>query len=388
MINKNSEKTYDVVVVGAGPSGSTLGALLAENGLDILVIERERFPRQKLCGGCITWKTRKWLEEVFNISLSGHSSVQSICQDYFIYEKFREKVFQKSSEPFYFVDRKEYDQELANLAKKRGCMFLFGDRVIHFDVRDNVVFTESGHTYRGKIVVGADGATSVVRRKISRDNIKNYLALAFQMRVPGEKVKSKYRNTPAKLFVGGMKRGYSWIFPQGDNFLIGLWGSIKENKKLKYKYLALLSRLTEMDPKEKLSLPSCLAPSGYFMKEPGDKRVLLVGDAAGYVDPLTREGIYYAHKSAECASKAIIDYFTSNGKMDLIQSYKRRFLPVFKELIISRRLSNLAYSPLRYFAYFLNKPGFYSRLADIIHGKRKYSDIPLLSRWSRRPSLK
>ena len=63
MARKNSEKTYDVVVVGAGPSGTSLGALLAENGLDILVIEREKFPRQKLCGGCITWKTRRWTQK-------------------------------------------------------------------------------------------------------------------------------------------------------------------------------------------------------------------------------------------------------------------------------------------------------------------------------------
>lgn len=388
MAGKNSEKTYDVVVVGAGPSGSSLGALLAENGLDILVIERERFPRQKICGGCLTWKTWKWLEEVFNISFSEHFSVQSICQDYFIYERFREKVFQKSSEPFYFVDRKKYDQELVDLAKKRGCMFLFGDRVIHVDDRDNVVFTRSSHSYRGEIVVGADGAASVVRRKISRDNIKHYLALAFQMRVPGEKVRSEYRNTAAKLFVGGIKKGYSWIFPQGDSFLVGLWGSIRENKKLKHKYLALLSRVTEMNLEEKPALPSCLAPAGHFMTAPGDKKVLLVGDAAGYVDPLTKEGIYYAHKSAECASKAIIDYFASKRKTDLIQSYQHHLLPVFKELIISRRLSSLAYSPLRCLAYFLNRPWFFSRLADIIHGKRKYSEIPLLSTWSRRPSLK
>ena len=381
MVSQHREKTYDVIVVGAGPSGSSLGALLAENGLDILVIEKEIFPRQKLCGGCITWKTRKWLEEVLKISLYGHFSVKSICQDYFIYEKFKEKVFQKSPEPFYFVDRGKYDRELAELAKKRGCKFLFGDRVIHFDVRDNAVFTESGHSYQGEIVVGADGATSVVRRKICpQENIKHRQALAFQRRVPSDKVRSEYRNTPAKLFVGGIKRGYSWIFPQGNHFLVGLWGPIRKNRKLKYKYLALLDRVTEMNPEEKSNLPSCLAPSGYFMTKPGDKKILLVGDAAGFVDPLTGEGIYYAHKSAACASKAIIDYFDSHRKTDLMQSYRRHLLPVLKELIISRRLSNIAYSPLRHFAYFLNSPGFYSRLAEIIHGKRNYSDIPLLSR--------
>jgi geranylgeranyl reductase family protein len=384
MEGQKDKRIFDVVIVGAGPAGSSLGALLSGEGLNVLVIDKERFPRQKLCGGCLTWKTRKWLEGLMGISLSTRFSVESICGDYIIYEKFKKRVFQRSPEILYFVDRKKYDWEWIQIARKKGCRFLFGDRVANFDVQNNAVLTKSGRSYKGEIVAGADGAASIIRRKVrSQQNFKRHLTLAFQLCIPRSKVESEYRNSSPKLFIGAIRRGYGWIFPQGRNFLVGLWGLIREGKYLEDAYLNMLDHVTTLNPEEKATFSSCTAPSGYFMERPGENKVLLVGDAAGFVDPLTGEGIYYAHKSAECAWKAIREYFGSSEKKDLVESYKRHLLPVFTELIISRRLSRLAYSPLRYFAYFLNSPGFYSRLAEIIHGKRKYSSIPLFSRWNR-----
>lgn len=120
----------------------------------------------------------------------------------------------------------------------------------------------------------------------------------------------------------------------------------------------------------------------YFKKNLGKNRILLVGDAAGFIDPLTGEGIYYAHKSAECASKALLDYFDTCERIDLLQSCKNHLIPVLKELIISKRLSRLAYSPLRHVAYFFRRsPKFYRKLAETIHGTKRYSQIPFFSRW-------
>ncbi|MGD8538034.1 MAG: FAD-dependent monooxygenase, partial [Candidatus Aminicenantes bacterium] len=115
-------KTFDVLVVGAGPAGSTLGYLLAERGFDVLVIDKVHFPRPKLCGGVITWKTRKICEEVFRAPFLKRFSVENSSEDYVIYERYKQKVFQSSPEPFYFVDREKYDTAVVSLAQEKGCL--------------------------------------------------------------------------------------------------------------------------------------------------------------------------------------------------------------------------------------------------------------------------
>jgi len=118
------------------------------------------------------------------------------------------------------------------------------------------------------------------------------------------------------------------------------------------------------------------------MECPGNGKVLLVGDAGGFVDPFTGEGIYYAHKTAQLAFRAISEYFTTQGRVDLARSYENFLQPVMMELRIARRVRNLAYSPLRKVGYyFFKSPRVYDGLAKTVHGIRSYTQFPLLSRW-------
>ncbi len=379
MTNQVRKELHDVIIVGAGPSGSTLGYLLSYRGLDVLVIDKANFPRSKLCAGAITWKTRKLLEELFSISFVKQFKVENISSDYFIYEKFRQKVAQISPEPFYFVDRKKYDMELVSLALNINCQILFGHQVSNIDVKNNVVFTKSGSSYRGKILVGADGANSVVRRKIYPQKLfKNNLALAFQINVPQDKIKTDYQIPAPKLFLGNVKWGYGWIFPHKEHYVVGIWGLIRKNKKLKDRFKKFLKNVTQPGMEKQSLFPSHSAPSGSFIGTPGEDKILLVGDAAGFTDPLTGEGIYYAHKSAELASRAILDFFHSDEKISLLERYKYYLKPVYKELKISKRLRDLAYSRLRKIGYLAVKsPKVCLRLAETIHGIKSYARIPL-----------
>lgn len=116
------------------------------------------------------------------------------------------------------------------------------------------------------------------------------------------------------------------------------------------------------------------------MDNPGRGKVLLIGDAAGFVDPLTGEGIYYAHKTAHLAFRAISDFFVMKGSGDPARAYKNYLQPVLTELRISKRLRNLAYSSLRHLGYvFVKNPKVYQGLAETIHGVRSYTQIPFLS---------
>ncbi len=383
MENQRLNKSYDVIIAGAGPSGTTLGYLLSDKGLDVLVIDKEEFPRPKLCGGAITWKTRKLLERLFKISFEKQFQVERTSSDYFIYENFKQKVHQVSPEPFYFINREKYDMEWISLAMSKNCQFLFGLQVTDLDVRKKIILTKLGNTYGGKVVVGADGINSVIRRKIFPQKIFEHdLAFAFQINVPPDRLKTEYQISSPRIFLGGIRGGYGWIFPHKKHYVVGICGLIRKNKKLKERFHDFLKDVSALEIEKKSRIPSHLGPLGNFMETPGEENILLVGDAAGFADPLTGEGIYYAHKSAELASRAILDFFNSEEKMNPLERYKYYLQPVYRELKISKRLRNLAYSRSRKLAHVVfNSPKFYLKLAETVHGIRSYTQIPLLSKW-------
>ncbi len=381
MASQTLERKYDVAIIGAGPAGSTLGGLLADKGLDVLLVDKHEFPRPKLCGGVITWKTRTLLERLFDISFEKHFPIEAAADSYALYEKDRKKILEKSPENFYFVDREKYDLVLVSAARRRGCQTLFGDEAVDVSAQNNTVRTKSGARFQAEIIIGADGAHSLVRKKITvptQDQAQ--LALAFQVRVPADRLKVEYQNYVPKIFAGLVRTGYGWIFPRDDHCLIGLWGLESKRGALRKTFIDFLNTVSIPGTAKKTPIPASILPVRRLLTRPGKKRILLSGDAAGFVDAMTGEGIYYAHQSALSAARAIQDFIDSPKEIDLVQSYQRYIYPLLKELVISRRLGTLAYSPLRYVFYPLIKnPRISSRLVETIHGIRSYSQIPLVN---------
>ena len=396
----NVHHTHDVLIVGAGPAGSTLGYLLAEKGLGVLILERSYFPRPKLCGGVLTWKTRKICEEVFKAPFLKRFTVEGSSEDYVIYENYKKKVFQSSPEPFYFIDREKYDAILVSLAQEKGCHFQFGHQVTEINFQSGVMTARSlegmtgkdesvgqdtdheGKRYKGKIIVGADGVNSVVRARLFPDmDFHRNSGLAFQIKIPVDKIKPEFQESIPRLFLGNVKCGYGWIFPHGEQYTVGLWGLISKDKRIKDIYLDFLNKVTEIDVEELSHLPSHLGPAGNFMESPGDGNVLFLGDAAGFADSLTGEGIYYAHRSAECAANAICDYFESGEKSVLLESYIFYLTPILRELKISLRFRKLVYSNLRMIGFFiLRNPRVYSKFSAVVHGIKSYTQLPILKK--------
>lgn len=378
-----AQKKYHVVIVGSGPSGTTLGYLLSDSGLDVLIIDRAEFPRAKLCGGAITWKTRKFVEEIFKVSFDRYFSIKNVSDDYLVYEKWSLKTRQKSPQPFYFIDRKEYDSRLSELAEKKSCSFLFGHRVVDIDLTSNTVLTRSGRSFQGEIVVGADGSLSRIRNKLfPKNEFRHNLALAFQASVGWDKIMRDYQGLVPKLFLGFLHTGYGWLFPHPNGCVLGVAGLLRRNNKIDQLFRDFLLRTTTLGHEDIYPLRSHWLPFGNFMENPGKGRVLLIGDAGGFVDPLTGEGIYYAHKTAELAFRAISEYFTTSGKTEVVQAYKTYLQPVITEFKIAQRVRNLAYSPLRKVGYsFFKNSRVYKGLANTVHGVRNYTQFPLLSRW-------
>jgi len=366
-------KKYDVVVVGAGPAGSTVSILLKKKGYKVLLIDKEKFPREKLCGGLITNKTYLFLKNELNISNKELNKVINYStENYFLYYK-NELIFRgKSIKPFRLVDRKYYDFLLLNKVKEIKVDVLEGVTLKSIDVEKKEL-TLDDERINYKVLIGADGANSRIRSLFPK-NILNYKYFLDNMVFTIEIRTDKIRVKEPTLYLGIVKEGYGWIFPNKNSSLIGI-GSLKKRLKNNslINYFADFLDLLDLDLKEfKNSIkghPLPVAP----VRNAVYKNILLLGDAAGLADPLLGEGIYYAHRSAKEAS-IVIDNFLKN-KIPL-ESYNIFIRKLENRYKILRLLRKLAYfveeRNERVAKYFLIKlfNNYNKELNEVLHGNK------------------
>jgi flavin-dependent dehydrogenase len=230
------------------------------------------------------------------------------------------------------------------------------------------------------VVVGADGVHSLVRRTLFPGRAFHPgLALAFQAEVPEERLRSDYRSPSPRIFLGEARWGYGWIFPRGDRRLVGMSGLIRKNPAFSARFRVFLKRV--LADGRGAEADAAAAPAGNYLEKPGSGRVLLAGDAAGFADPLTGEGLYFAHRSAREAARIILEAPIGERGGGLASRYRLGLEPVYLDLKAGLRLRNLAYSGARRLGYlFAGSPWFFNRLAEGVHGIRRFSNLPLLTR--------
>lgn len=190
------------------------------------------------------------MEKLFGVSFREEFSVLNESSFFSLYEHFEKKVSENSLEPFCFVDRKIYDQELVSFAQKKGCQFLFGDPVVYLDIQKNWMKTKSGKHFQAQVLIGADGINSRIRRKIyTQRRFRSNLDLAFLVFLDPQRVRTPYRSFVPQLFLGNVRWGYSWIFPHGKELGVGTWGLIRKNPNLGKIHLHFLKKVTIQEEK-------------------------------------------------------------------------------------------------------------------------------------------
>lgn len=350
MPQQDENGTYDVVIIGGGPAGSTSGYVLSKAGLKVVIIDKARFPRQKLCAGLLTQKTIRLIcslfsETVYSLLKKEVINFESNYFEVFFRNRCIAKVYHKSM-PFYCVDRSVYDNFFLQKAKGEGAEVLEGETAVSTDYCKNEVVMSSGKTLRSKHIIGADGAYSRVRKEVffKRQNSglwQRDLATAFEVFVEREKVRNA--DYCSKIFYGYVKWGYGWLFPNKDLVKIGLGGlNVKNGKALLSSFRGFLSSLGLSNYSE-TRVQGHAVPYGNFLENPVREATLLVGDAAGFADPLLGEGIYYAHKSAQLASLAII-HETVEGKNAGTTYRKKLGEQVYPQLMGAKNLRRLLFS--------------------------------------------
>jgi len=308
---------YDVVVIGAGPAGSTAAKYLAENKINILLLDKSEFPRDKPCGGGLPTRVLKrfpYIEPLID-SISFGSITYSSSRRY-QFDLIREK-------PLLFnVIRKDFDYGLVNLALEAGATFLGGKTVVDVLIKQNnaCIILDDGQSIETQMVIGCDGTHSIVAEKTNFSKKMQTLCIALVQEQPmtPEQLDTYYtKKRLVHLFikVQGIA-GYAWIFPKKHCVNIGIGefqsalSKSKPNISLKDTYETFIAVL-----KEKKLLPEKFIIENlkgatlpiFPLKNTYRDRLVLCGDAAGFINPITGEGIYYAMVSGQIAAKVIVE---------------------------------------------------------------------------------
>jgi len=340
------ENSFDAIVIGAGPAGSTAAYLLAKSGFHVLVLDKKEFPRSKLCGGLLTRKTVGLLETIFQTSPDCLISNQIISHQSSRYGvNFRGKalVRGKLEYPFHFIDRQVYDSFWLNMACKAGAEFKSGVKVIALDPSKNHVITGNGHRYSGTYIFGADGAPSRLRRLLTAEGlIKNQkkmgLAAALELVVSRDQAPA-LPDYPV-IYFGNIRWGYAWCFPRKDLRILGICGLNEKSGKFLKRCMLQFLKTIKISTDDIGSIKSHALPYGNYLAQPGSGNILLLGDACGLADPLLGEGIYYAHKSGQLAALATIQsYRYSQNAVRIYRQYLyEHIIPELKFARIGRQI--------------------------------------------------
>ena len=362
------ELDYDVVVVGAGPAGSVTARECVKAGIKTLLVDKEKFPRPKVCGGGVTSKAYSLLGGLPD------DVVEASCTRFFLRhgDHYYRKEFDKPC--VYTTNRSVLDDYLAGLAVMAGAEFRDESLAEDFKrIPGGLKISVGGGAVSTRMLVGADGVNSRVSCFMGNRQGDTRHILSCEVDVP----KDKYRGVGDTLeFHLDLPRyGYSWVFPKKDHYNVGVGGLLGRCGDLNKALELFLSRLQAgygYEPR------FGLIPFGEFREKIVADNILLAGDAAGFAEPLTGEGIFFAVKSGMLAAETIINADRLGGYgVEDINAYRLACESSFREEF--RRARKAARLLARYggllFPLIFRNPSVVERYIDVQHGRISYLDF-------------
>jgi geranylgeranyl reductase family protein len=284
-------RSYDAIVVGAGPAGSTTAYRLAAAGASVLLLDRARFPRDKPCGGGLTLRAARLLP------FSVDPVVEDVTHRFELRLDYGSSFVRGSKQPLCLLtQRRRLDEFLARKAAAAGAEFRDGVSVA-FDGGDVIV---GGERARARTIVGADGVNGITARTFGLGRDHGH-GVALEGNAP---LDARYRGKLV-LELGVVPGGYAWVFPKGDHVNVGVGGWESEGPRLR-DHLRRLCAAHDVDYDALTDLRGYRLPYRRANSSLARDNVLLVGDAAGLVDPLTGDGMYEAFVSGKLAAEAIL----------------------------------------------------------------------------------
>jgi geranylgeranyl reductase family protein len=362
--------TYDILIVGAGPAGAWAGFRLARAGVRVAVLDGSH-PREKPCGGGITGRALELVRAAL-----GPAAIRSVRIDVasFTHNGRLAQVELNGDElgypPLVVASRREFDKALLDAAVVAG--------VTHLAVRVTAVGrTESGWrvetrsgSFEAPWVIGADGVNSLVRRTVGHPFSRTDLSIATGYFAHGRSSRDivvAFEDHPP---------GYLWSFPRPDHLAVGICAQADQATSTALRehvdrWVAVHATGTTLE-RYSWPIPS-LGERALANERAAGPGWMLVGDAAGLVDPITREGIYFALRSANAACDAFV------GGTNIPTVYLDRVRhEIHGELLRAARLKARFFQP-RFVSLLVSALGRSMRvrgvMADLVAGRQTYEGL-------------
>jgi geranylgeranyl reductase family protein len=356
MVIKNK---FDVVIVGAGPSGSSAAYWLASAGYSVALVEKKVFPREKTCGDGLTPRAVYQLE---NMGLAGEltsfhrfDGLRSIAFGRTLEMKWPDHSILPSYG--YVARRKDLDEMVSNHAQSVGATLFMGYEAIEPDFDESGAISivnikdKSGETksLSTQYIIVCEGSTPRFGRHLGLVRDKSYpMGIAIRGYFKSDMHDDPWIESHLDLVDknGDFMPGYGWIFPVGDgtiNVGVGLLSTFKGYKSVNTSHL--YEQFCKIAPSYWgiSESTSCGAPTGGKLPTGGSngpkvgKNWVIAGDSAGLVNPFNGEGIAYGYETGQMASEAIIKAL-KNGDPTLLNSYSEALTQEFGQYYKFARL--------------------------------------------------
>lgn len=296
----SSDNSYDVIVVGAGPAGSTAARELSQTGCKVLLIDKNKFPRNKICGGLIPVKALRELD----FSIPDYYIKNKIYKLSVYNHKMKNTTYENKGLMGITTLREEFDHHLLNRAIAKGTIF-------HEETAFKKLSNENSYlkiyTDRGvffcNYLVGCDGTFSRVRKYVDGKTGSQLFKKGFTLstKIP---LSEDWKENEFRVYQIPVLYTMGWGIPCDDHINVGIGGPwFNKNKILKY-FTRFLEDIG--NDRNNFTIHGGFLPAGGLYRRICNDKVILAGDAGGFVDPMTGEGIYYAIRSGKIAASQIL----------------------------------------------------------------------------------
>jgi geranylgeranyl reductase family protein len=361
---------YDLIIAGAGPAGSSAAREAGKAGMNVLLIDKDRFPRYKPCGGGLSERALSYLD---------FSLPENICERSITGARIRfgDRVIDRHKDYRLTVTltRSIFDDFLLKKAQEIGVHVATGKKVLDFREDSEKVEVRAGdETYRSKYLIVAAGSQNRLKEGVRDRDGKDRYGICMVTEVPEKNDAIDARLGNALEFHFGVARmGYGWIFPHDGYYSVGIGGMAKDMSNPRRSMIGFLRKNGFAGS---YKLRGHLIPFGGITRPVASPRVLLSGDSAGFVDSFTGEGIAYAIKSGQNAAQTVADKLEDDD-LDLAESYQQRCKKDFgDDLKYSLIMAKIMHSwPEMFFRMLATRDDFLDKFLEVPAMKGTYKSL-------------